>query len=686
MGAFNPFPGAMIRPLNPYGTPPMFQDGLYDDPAQQDAPPDQPPQMYSGVNAGPITPRATPPEPAPDSTPPPPRPLLRDVLAEIHGAAPASANSPALPPQDLSAGLSQVKDQPDAGINDYQNTQDQRKAMNAGETPGYYGPSNPPQNDPNFGVAPIVPRQGPPDSPSMEQFRQLQRPEAPPDSGWKTGLKTALGVFLGPQLAKDIVHPVVAQQERDYEQKRAELAQNIGMEQKQQQLQLTDLQKKAAAANLQSEIDARATRAAERPFERVEKGWQPVAPDEVQTPDYVYTKDEDGKQWKIETPATKQKRELQAKTDFAEQNMVEPPPFIAKYYPSLKGKKIPYKDIEALTTSALKAKELESAEAATLATFNQTIDQLKLRPELDSRTKALVAQRIAEGDKKGAWAIIDEAHKEMGRTETAKATAEATAPTKIQITQAGVAARAPQVADEGLDLMAEKYLADGQVPSRNPILIAQVTNLAAQKAKARGMDSTAVVLERNAALANKTALTSVTKQYETLKPFADMAEKNATILEQKSKLVADLGIPLLNTPLRSLGSSFAGNKNVAAFRAALLPVQADFARILNSPTGAGVLTDNARKEMEGAIAPGATVAQIKSALDVFRTDAKNRREAYEATIADLKGKTAVMGPSNPGPANGANGNKIPTITTKAERDALPSGSKYIRDGVTYTKP
>ncbi len=295
MGAFNPFLGAMIRPVNPYGTPPMFQGGLYDDPAQQDAPPDQPPQMYSGVNAGPITPRSTPPEPPPNAQPPAP-----DL------------------PQDPNAGLSQVKDQPDAGINDYQNTRDQQKAMTSEAMPGYSGPSNPPQKDPDFGVAHIIPRQGPPESPSMDQFRQLQRPEAPPDSGWKTGLKTALGVFLGPQLAKDIVHPVAAQQERDYEQKRGELAQNIGMDLKQQQIKESDLRNKAYAENLASQQEARTSRAAERPFERVEKGWQPVSTGEVESPDYVYTTDEDGKKWKVETPVTKQKREMQARQELAQ--------------------------------------------------------------------------------------------------------------------------------------------------------------------------------------------------------------------------------------------------------------------------------------------------------------------------------------------------------------------------------
>jgi hypothetical protein len=174
---------------------------------------------------------------------------------------------------------------------------------------------------------------------------------------------------------------------------------------------------------------------------------------------------------------------------------------------------------------------------------------------------------------------------------------------------------------------------------------------AAALAQERGMTNQQVLLSRNAAAANKTALNSVTKQYETLKPFADMAEKNADILESKMGAVTNLGAPVLNTPLRELEQKFTGNTNVTAFKAALMPVQADFARILNSPTGGGVLSDHAREEMQTAISPGATPAQIKSALDVFRQDAKNRRESYEANIADLQHRSIAVNATNaPAPA------------------------------------
>jgi hypothetical protein len=269
--------------------------------------------------------------------------------------------------------------------------------------------------------------------------------------------------------------------------------------------------------------------------------------------------------------------------------------------------------------------------------------------QLNARTKALVRGAIGMGlPLTAVQAVIKDASDQIGRTETGVRTAKATAPIKIQVAGAQAAARTPTPSTDALDLMAENALAGTMPSSRNPVLYSRVMDRAAQLAKERGLTAQQTVMERNAAQANKAALNAVTKQYETLKPFADMAEKNADILEQKAAAVTNLGGSFWNTPVRELQSRFAGNTAVAAYTAALLPVQADFARILNSPTGSGVLSDHAREEMRGALKPGATAGEIKAALDVFRQDAKNRRESYEAELSDLKSRTVAGSTSRTG--------------------------------------
>jgi hypothetical protein len=281
------------------------------------------------------------------------------------------------------------------------------------------------------------------------------------------------------------------------------------------------------------------------------------------------------------------------------------------------------------------------------------------------------AQKVIEAAATHAASISPEKRQADIKEATDKALSEAQATEKIKIHIAGAeaAARAAVATPDagGLDMMAEAALS-GQAPSsRNPAVVRAIWDRAAQIAASRGQTAVQALASANAAKASREALNSVTKQYETLKPFAEMAEKNAAVLEQQMAKVSDLGAPFLNAPVRALESKFAGNTNVAAFHAALLPVQADFARILNSPTAGGQLTDTARSEMEGAMSPNATVGQVKAALDIFRQDAHNRKAAYEAQLQDLKGASVA-------------GGGAPAAAPKYK-----AGDTRVVNGVTYTR-
>ena len=315
--------------------------------------------------------------------------------------------------------------------------------------------------------------------------------------------------------------------------------------------------------------------------------------------------------------------------------------------------------------AAIKVNQANALKSFTPEAMSQmvgnAIDSGKYPEEYKRTLSAVQAARDSGMPMDKVLAAVKDGGDRIGHLEAGIAQAKATAPTKISIMQAGADARAAAATpnDAGLELMAEDALAGKAPSSRNPVLYSKVYERAAELAKTRGMDAQGTIMARNAAQAAKTSYTAITKQYETLKPFADMADKNADVLEREIGKVSNLGAPVLNTPVRELQSRFAGNPNVAAFTAALQPVQADFARILNSPTGAGVLSDHARKEMEGAISLGATPAQMKAALGIFRQDAQNRKDSYGASLADLKARTVSGGTGTPKADRSAT-QKLPT--------------------------
>lgn len=218
-------------------------------------------------------------------------------------------------------------------------------------------------------------------------------------------------------------------------------------------------------------------------------------------------------------------------------------------------------------------------------------------------------------------------------------------PIKIEQLQAG----AGNIGGGGLDLAAQAYLQNQTLPGRNALLNAKIMNRAAEIAKDHGMNAQAVVAARNAAAASKEALDDLTKKSANVEAFSQTAEKNMQVLEGAMKDVTDLGAPFLNTPIRTLQAKI-GDAKVTAFSAAIVPVQTEIAKILNSTSATGMLTDTARSEMEHAISPGATPAQLKAALDIFRKDIHNRKDTYAAQLQDLQQKS-VVGGSDAGPAN-----------------------------------
>lgn len=298
-------------------------------------------------------------------------------------------------------------------------------------------------------------------------------------------------------------------------------------------------------------------------------------------------------------------------------------------------------DIEQRQADAMKNMTPESMDA----TIDSVVPNSGDSAQLNARTKAQVKQALAMGMPMTAiQAVVKDASDQLGRTETAVRTAQATAPTKVEIFNKEQASRnaAATPDQQGLDLAAEKYLSDGSIASRNPAYVAAVTTRAAEMARSRGMNAQAAVMEQHAAKANTKALDALTKQYEVLKPFGDMAVKNADVLESAMKNVTDLGAPLLNTPIRDLEAKFGGAKT-AAFRAALIPVQQDFVRILGNPSGGGVVTESQRKEIESIINGGATVGQMHDVLGVLKTDWGNRKETTQAAIKDLNSRTVSRG-------------------------------------------
>ena len=81
-----------------------------------------------------------------------------------------------------------------------------------------------------------------------------------------------------------------------------------------------------------------------------------------------------------------------------------------------------------------------------------------------------------------------------------------------------------------------------------------------------------------------------------------------------------------------------GDPNLPAFKAALQTVRNEYARILNSATLSGIVSDQARKELEEFTSENSTFEQMVNVIALLKQDALNRKTSYAQQISEVKNR------------------------------------------------
>lgn len=188
------------------------------------------------------------------------------------------------------------------------------------------------------------------------------------------------------------------------------------------------------------------------------------------------------------------------------------------------------------------------------------------------------------------------------------------------------------------DQTAEKYASTGQLPSigRSANAIAMNRDLMNRAAELHPNQS----LAENSAeyKANSQSLQKLQGSLDTVSAFEGTANKNIGMLENIAKTVPDLGARFANVPVRMLSGSMIGTDNMAAFKTALAPVQAESAKILNSANLSGQLSDSSRKELQDIVDGNLPYSALVSSLNVLQQDFKNRQDSTQDQINNIKGR------------------------------------------------
>jgi hypothetical protein len=215
------------------------------------------------------------------------------------------------------------------------------------------------------------------------------------------------------------------------------------------------------------------------------------------------------------------------------------------------------------------------------------------------------------------------------------------------------------------DQAAEKYWTSGVLPPSGRGGPALAMNKALMN-RAGELHPQGSLAENSAEFkANQASLQKLQTNFDQVQAFEQTAKKNMDLLQQTMKGIPDLGARFLNVPARMITGNMIGTENMARFKTALNVAQTEAAKVLNSSTGTGILSDSARHELQQIIDGSLPLGAMVASLDTLRSDMDNRTAAYNEQIGDIKGR--LSGAAKP-PGGGQTQGAPLTIT-------LPSGKK-----------
>lgn len=172
--------------------------------------------------------------------------------------------------------------------------------------------------------------------------------------------------------------------------------------------------------------------------------------------------------------------------------------------------------------------------------------------------------------------------------------------------------------------------------NRDSRTIKLITNAQAEIMKELGISPNDVISGQAGVKADTASLVKQTAQYDAVTAFEKNAIRNGETLVKLADKVDSTGIPVVERWLRAGKKAIAGDTDVAAFNAQIQVYRTEAARILTNPNLTGVLSDNARHEVEGFLSGNDSAPQIRNVVKLLTSDFENRRTTLEQQIQDTR--------------------------------------------------
>lgn len=181
--------------------------------------------------------------------------------------------------------------------------------------------------------------------------------------------------------------------------------------------------------------------------------------------------------------------------------------------------------------------------------------------------------------------------------------------------------------------------------TRNQSAMAVINEEITKQANALGMTGGDIVGRRADVVANRTALTAVTKDLAAITPFKEMLDQNAQVaIDLGRKIAADkTSSAFINRPLLWVKNNLSDRPDIAEYLAQMHFVEVEAARVLTQPRLVGQLTEQAISDMKSILSGNMTIASTEAVINRIRADGDNRirsmKTQQERIRAQLTGGT-----------------------------------------------
>lgn len=181
--------------------------------------------------------------------------------------------------------------------------------------------------------------------------------------------------------------------------------------------------------------------------------------------------------------------------------------------------------------------------------------------------------------------------------------------------------------------------------------------------------------------ADSNSLNKLTQQYDAITSFENTALQNGKALVELAKKVDSTGVPVMERWIRSGRQNIEGDPDVSEFNAQIQLFGNEAAKILTNPSMSGVVTNEARREIQEFLPQKASAKQIERVVGRLEKDFEIRKKSTEQQMDTIRSRMqsgyAKPKDDKPAPATAPSGAGPKKITTKDEFDALPSGAEFI---------